>query len=154
METGIPYGNLMQKALRGLVREVLADVAERGLPGAHHFIFTFDPRVSGTDVPEWLVEDFPEEIRIVMQNWFEDLVVSDEGFAVTLNFNNTPERLTIPFEGILSFVDPSAEFGLRFDLHDDGPDAPDPEPEPDHPEPDTPERSDEAVVQLDRFRKS
>ena len=153
MEPEIHYGTLMQQALRGLVREVLLGVAETGLPGAHHFIITFDPRHPGVDVPEWLAEAYPEELRIVMQNWFDDLVVTDDGFAVTLNFKNTPERLTIPFDSLLSFVDPSAEFGLRFDLHGDGPEDPEPEPEPDT-EPDMPERDDAAVVQLDRFRKS
>ena len=67
----------------------------------------------------WLKERYPTEITVVMQHWYDDLDVRDDGFSVTLNFGDTPEHLVIPYEAILTFVDPSVEFGLRFESSED-----------------------------------
>ena len=123
MQNSIDYGHLMHKALRGLMAEVLADVAEGGLPGDHHFLITFEMDHPGVDVPDWMRAQYPDEMTIVMQHWFDDLAVMPDRFSVTLNFNNTPEPLVIPFDAVRAFVDPSVEFGLRFDqpeAEDDG----------------------------------
>jgi len=139
----------MHRAMRSLIQEVLSDVAEAGLPGEHHFLITFDTREPGVEIADWLRERYPEEMMIVMQNWFEDLVVTDEGFGVTLNFGDHPERLEIPYAAILTFVDPYVEFGLRFERPEtDEPPEDDPEPESDAPAEDEAE-----VVSLDQFRK-
>ncbi len=116
----IDYGNLMHRAMRGLIQEVLADVAEKGLPGQHHFFITFDTRHPGVAIADWLRERYPEEMTIVIQHWYENLVVEDDGFAITLNFGNNPEPLYIPYDAIRTFVDPSVEFGLRFENHESG----------------------------------
>ena len=119
MADTINYGNLMHRAMRGLMAELLRDIAANGLPGDHHFFITFDTRHPGVDVADWLRERFPEEMTVVMQHWFENLVVMDDRFSVTLNFGDQPEPLVIPFESIQTFVDPSVEFGLRFDGQSD-----------------------------------
>jgi hypothetical protein len=150
MARSIDYGNLMHQAMRGLMRKVLADVAEHGLPGAHHFFITFDTNSPGVKLADWLHDRYPGDMTVVLQHWFTGLEVDDDGFAVTLNFGNRPEPLYIPFDAIRTFVDPSVEFGLRFetqeaeeDKEDDGDD--------DGPEPDGPPAA--QVVRLDRFRK-
>ena len=128
----IAYGRLMHRAMRGLIQTVLEDIAD------------------------WLKDRYPEEMTIVVQNWFDDLRVDDEGFWITLNFGDSPEPLRVPFDAILTFVDPSVEFGLRFETQDgddpdggpsghDGPDSPADE----HGE----EAHDAEVVRLDAFRK-
>ena len=71
--------------------------------------------VKGLEMASWLFERYPEEITIVMQNWFDNLEVNDAGFAVTLNFGNNPELLYVPYGAITTFVDPSVEFGVRFE---------------------------------------
>ncbi|MCB2111853.1 MAG: hypothetical protein KDD88_12635, partial [Rhodobacteraceae bacterium] len=114
MTRGIDYGNLMHQAMRGLIREVMARTAEQGLPGAHHFFITLNTQHPGVDMVDWLKARYPDEITIVIQHWFENLAVDDQGFAVTLNFGNQPEPLYIPFDAISTFVDPSVEFGLKF----------------------------------------
>lgn len=119
------YGRLMHKALRGLMAEVLADVAENGLPGAHHFFITFDTTHPGVDIPAYLRERYPDEMTIVIQDWFADLLVTADRFAVTLNFAEIPEKLVIPFDAIQTFVDPSVEFGLRFDAGEEPEDVDD-----------------------------
>ncbi len=115
MTRSIDYGNLMHRAMRGLIHDVLAGVSEGGLPGAHHFFITFDTMHPDVEMADWLSDRYPGEMTIVLQHWFENLEVTDEGFSVTLNFGDNPEPLYIPYDAIKTFVDPSVEFGLRFE---------------------------------------
>ena len=115
MTRSIDYGNLMHRAMRGLIQSVLEDVAKNGLPGAHHFFITFDTNHPDVAIADWLRERSPEEMTVVIQHWFENLEVTADGFSVTLNFGNQPEPLVIPFAAVRTFVDPSVEFGLRFE---------------------------------------
>jgi hypothetical protein len=117
MAKAINYGQLMHKALRQLMAEVLSQVAREGLPGKHHFFITFDTTHPGVDMDASLQARYPSEMTIVLQEWFRDLAVMKDRFSVTLNFGNVPEPIVIPFEAIKTFVDPSVEFGLRFDAH-------------------------------------
>ena len=149
MSRSIDYGNLMHRAMRGLIQTVLRDVAAHGLPGAHHFFITFDTTVDRVEMADWLRARYPGEMTLVIQHWFEDLTVSDEGFKVTLNFGDNPERLVIPFDAVRTFVDPSVEFGLRFETHEDD----DEEDEEDDPEDDPPPTQDAQILRLDKFRK-
>ncbi|MDZ4134299.1 MAG: ClpXP protease specificity-enhancing factor SspB [Paracoccaceae bacterium] len=153
MARTIDYGNLMHRAMRGLIQTVLTDVAEHGLPGAHHFFITFDTRHPDVAIADWLHSRYPEEMTVVIQHWFENLIVTDEGFSITLNFGNQPEPLIIPFDAVRTFVDPSVEFGLRFESHDDDEDEDD-EAEAESGDGETASGGHEAeVVSLDKFRK-
>ena len=156
----IDYGTLMHDAMRGLIRRVLTDVAENGLPGEHHFFITLDTRHPGVGMAGWLHERYPEEITIVIQNWYDGLEVDEDGFTITLNFGNRPEPLVIPFAAIRTFVDPSVEFGLRFETQEEAEEAgemADDESEAAEPDPEAGEEDDtrpEAdVVSIDSFRK-
>lgn len=156
----IAYGRLMHRAMRGLIQTVLADVADHGLPGDHHFFITFDTGHPEVEMADWLLERYPEEMTIVIQHWYDALAVDDEGFSITLNFGDSPEPLRIPFDAILTFVDPSVEFGLRFETtpHGSGPDdePPGPDEATDMDDEDAaaaPEHHDAEVVRLDTFRK-
>jgi hypothetical protein len=163
------YGRYMEKAMRGVMVEVLGQIARDGLPGAHYFYITFDTNHPGVDIAEWLRERYPNEMMIVLQEWYEDLAVMDDRFRVTLNFSNQPETLVVPFESVKTFIDPSAKFGLKFDDHEsdemvldlddieaiensEPPDDEPPEGSPDGPSGGKP-RSTADVVSLDRFRK-
>ena len=126
MDRSIDYGNLMHRAMRGLIRTVLADIAESGLPGQHHFFITFDTMHPDVEIADWLSDRYPDEMTVVMQHWFENLDVGEEGFAVTLNFGDSPEPLYIPYDAIRTFVDPSVEFGLRFETQEELDDEKDP----------------------------
>lgn len=119
MSDTIDYGNLMHCAMRGLIQNVLEGIAKNGLPGLHHFFITFDTLHPDVEIADWLSDRYPEEMTIVVQNWFENLNVTDEGFAITLNFGDNPEPLYIPFDSLKTFVDPSVEFGLRFETQED-----------------------------------
>ncbi|WP_050927751.1 SspB family protein [Aestuariivita boseongensis] len=156
MARDIDYGNLMHRAMRGLIKTVLEDVAEHGLPGAHHFFITFDTTHDDVEIADWLRERYPSDMTVVMQHWYENLEVSEDGFAVTLNFGDQPEPLYIPYDAIKTFVDPSVEFGLRFetgDGEDDDDDDPDPGKRSDSGSEDEKPHADAEIVSLDRFRK-
>ena len=119
MPHSIDYGKLMHRAMRGLIQEVLCHVRDNGLPGAHHFFITFETTHPDAELADWLRERYPNEMTVVMQHWFDNLEVTDEGFTVTLNFGDNPETLYIPYDAIQTFVDPSVEFGLRFESQDE-----------------------------------
>lgn len=152
----IDYGNLMHAAMRGLIKKVLSDVAEHGLPGEHHFFITFATTEPDVGLADWLHARYPEEMTVVLQHWFENLEIGEDGFSVTLNFGENPEPLYIPYDAIRTFVDPSVEFGLRFETQDSDDDADEdegttaevPEPPKDATAPAAAE-----VVSLDKFRK-
>lgn len=142
----------MHRAMRGLIQEVLSEVARDGLPGAHHFFITFDTTHPNARLADWLRARYPSEMTVVMQHWYEGLDVTDDGFSVTLNFGDAPERLYVPFDAIKTFVDPSVEFGLRFETQEvDGAD----EDQPSGPESleAAPDKTKAQVVSLDSFRK-
>ena len=154
MTSTIDYGNLMHRAMRGLIQQVLTDVKEDGLPGQHHFFITFDTMHPDVEIADWLSDRYPGEMTVVVQHWFDNLNVTNEGFTITLNFGDNPETLYIPYDAIKTFVDPSVEFGLRFETQDEDDDDDDIEEAPmeEMVEPDDAPKEAE-VVSLDQFRK-
>lgn len=113
----IPYDEIVQEALRAVVGRVLGEVQQSGgLPGAHHFYITFKTNAPGVDIPKHLVERFPDEMTIVLQNKYWDLKVQSDLFQVSLTFNQVAAQLTIPFSAITAFVDPAVNFALQFQV--------------------------------------
>lgn len=157
MSDSIDYGVLMHRAMRGLIQEVMEGVRDNGLPGEHHFFVTFDTNHVDAKLAVWLTERYPDEMTVVIQHWFDNLEVTDKGFGITLNFGDDPEDLFIPYDAIKTFVDPSVEFGLRFETQEET-DAeiteltPASEEHGEDEDADTPE-TDAEVVSLDSFRK-
>ena len=111
----IRYDLLTQQALRGVVRSVLADVAKKGLPGEHHFYITFNTEADSVRMSERLRAQYPQEMTIILQHQFWDLVVTEQAFDVGLSFGGIMEKLSIPFDAIVGFFDPSVQFGLQFE---------------------------------------
>jgi hypothetical protein len=170
----IRYDVLARDALRGVLRQVLTDAAAHGLPGEHHFFITFLSTAEGVKLSPRLLAQYPEEMTIILQHQFWDLVVTEDRFEVGLSFGGVPERLVVPFNSIKSFFDPSVQFGLQFEPSDAATETPAtnppasnlpatpsasaltaPEPEPEPESKDEPEKPSEGaeVVRLDRFRK-
>ena len=145
----IDYGNLMHRAMRGLIQQVLSNIQENGLPGEHHFFITFDTNHPDVALADWLQDRYPGDMTVVIQHWFDNLDVDDEGFAITLNFGDKPEPMYIPFDAIRTFVDPSVEFGLRFETVDSDDEDEDDDGDAAQDEP----ARDAQVVSLDSFRK-
>jgi hypothetical protein len=126
MTDQIRYDLLTQQALRGVVRTVLIDTAKKGLPGDHHFYISFDTRAEGVRLSDRLRAQYPDEMTIILQHQFWDLKVDDEEFEVGLSFGGIPEKLTVPFEAINGFFDPSVQFGLQFEEVIEGEERPAP----------------------------
>ena len=159
MTDTLDYGSLMHRAMRGLIFNVLEQVRDHGLPGNHHFFITFDTTHPDVQLADWLKDRYPEEMTVVIQHWFENLEVREDGLSITLNFGDQPEPIQIPFDAIQTFVDPSVEFGLRFENQDM--DEIEEEAEADETEPsaeatetsDAEPRQEAEVVSLDQFRR-
>jgi hypothetical protein len=164
----IRYDVLARDALRGVLRRVLSDAAAHGLPGEHHFFITFLSKDEGVKLSPRLLAQYPEEMTVILQHQFWDLVVSDDRFEVGLSFGGVPERLVVPFSAIKSFFDPSVQFGLKFEPSDVAAEAPKnapaapapsartvPAPLPSTETSEEPAKPSEGaeVVRLDRFRK-
>jgi hypothetical protein len=150
------YDKMVERALRGVVRDALKRAAKEGLRGGHHFYLGFMTQMPGVEIPDQLRAKYPDEMTIVLQHQFWDLEVGEEAVSVTLSFQKQVERLTIPFAAIRSFADPSVNFALEFA----GPPAPPsavgslPAPtvqsKPDEPPQEKPAAE---IVTLDKFRK-
>ena len=157
MTDTLDYGSLMHRAMRGLIFNVLEQVRDHGLPGNHHFFITFNTTHPDVQLANWLKDRYPEEMTVVIQHWFDNLEVREDGFSITLNFGDQPEPIQIPFDAIQTFVDPSVEFGLRFenqDMDEDEEEADETEPSAEATETSDEEPRQEAeVVSLDQFRR-
>jgi uncharacterized protein len=114
----IRYDVLARDALRGVLRRVLTDAAEHGLPGEHHFFITFLSTAEGVKLSPRLLAQYPEEMTVILQHQFWDLTVTEDRFEVGLSFGGIAERLVVPFNSIKSFFDPSVQFGLQFEPSD------------------------------------
>ena len=110
----IPYDEIVQDALRAVVERVLGQVEKDGLPGNHHFYITFKKQAPDVNIPQHLIDRYPDEMTIVIQNRFWDLRVSPTGFEVGLSFNQVGSKLSIPFAAITAFHDPAVDFALHF----------------------------------------
>ena len=110
------YDAWIEEALRGVIRRSLTYASENGLPGEHHFYLTFRTEANGVEVPAYLKSENAEEMTIILQHQFEELIVNEDAFWVTLRFNGKPERLRIPFGAMVSFADPSVNFGLQMKM--------------------------------------
>ena len=110
----INYDKLINKNLLGVVHDALKIASVQGLPSENHFYITFRTNVVGADIPKMLKIQYPENMTIVLQHQFSDLVVSDDKFSVTLVFGGVPYTLVIPFKAITYFADPYARFALSF----------------------------------------
>lgn len=112
------YDLMVQDALKGVVRKILAEAGRDGLPGDHHFYITFRTMAPGVRLSQRLRDKHPDEMTIVLQHQFWDLNVSDHAFEVGLSFSGVPERLLIPYDAITTFFDPSVQFGLKFETQE------------------------------------
>ncbi len=108
------YSQLIENALRGMVRDVLDEVAEAGLPGDHRILLTFKTQYPGVELPSSLRAQYPEEMTVILQHQFRDLEVDDEAFSVFLHFSGVEHGITVPFQALRAFADPSENFSLQF----------------------------------------
>jgi len=152
------YDKIVERALRSVVRTALEQIADHGLPSNHSLYITFRTDHTGVSIPDSLHKEYPEEMTIVLEHQFWDMEPSEHKFEITLSFNKVHERLSIPFDAVTAFADPSVQFGLKFEAIDELTegaiaaiaDLPAPSEEPTE---EKPESDSDKVVALDAFRK-
>lgn len=162
-ETGLDYPRLIADALRDVARRALLHAAEHGLPGEHHFYLTFRTEADEVHLPDFLRQQYPGEMTVVLQNQYWDLVVDDWGFSVTLAFGGSRHRIGVPFGALSAFADPAAQVGLRFEPPPEGEGeeaagegtepGTEPAPDPGDDTADVPADAGGQVVNLESFRK-
>ena len=151
-ESLVPYQEMVERALRQVVRDALARAGEQGLPGNHHYFISFLTGHDGVAIPDHLRARYPDEMTIVLQHQFWGLEAGDDGFSVTLSFGGRSERLAVPYDAVTAFMDPAVNFGLRFGPRPEGAAGAAPDGgggEGNDPGPDA-----GSVVTLDSFRKT
>ncbi len=109
----LDYQLLIRESLRGVVRQAIDIVARHGLPSDHFFSISFRTDANGVELPPNLLQQYPEQMTIVIQHQYWDLAVVGDCFTVALSFGGSQQKLTIPFDAITTFVDPGAEFALQ-----------------------------------------
>ena len=161
----LEYPKMVERAMRGVVREALDVATDNGLPGLHHFYITFRTQDPNVVIADRLLAQYPDEMTIVMEHQYWDLSVEDDKFSITLSFGGGPETLVVPYAAITAFVDPSVKFGLQFDANTDEADVASPQTPEESKSPDggpTPDGENEStdlptdngqVVVLNNFRK-
>ena len=112
--TEIDYESLMEDALRNVLRGALRIVEAQGLPGESHFFITFASDREDVIIPPKLRAQFPEQMTIVIQHQFRDLITHDQHFEITLTFDGVEHSISVPFDAVIEFSDPTAGFGLQF----------------------------------------
>lgn len=114
MTNEINYDKLMEKALKHVVIEALKIAADEGLPSEHHFYISFKTNHPDVRMSSNLLDQYPQEMTIVLQHQFANLMLSENYFEVDLSFSNIPHTLRIPYDSITYFADPHARFALSF----------------------------------------
>ncbi len=116
----INYDQLIKDSLKSVVMRSLEHAAEHGLFGEQHFYITFRTDFKGVEIPDYLLQEYPEELTIVLENQFWNLKIFETYFTVSLNFNTRVEDIVVPFDSVLEFSDPSEDFVLQFDSDEPG----------------------------------
>ncbi|MCE2927263.1 MAG: ClpXP protease specificity-enhancing factor SspB [Rickettsiales bacterium] len=153
MTDGINYSNLIDNAMRSVVREVLRQASQKGLPGDHHFYVSFNTTFPGVRVSDTIRGKYPKEMTIVLQHQFWDFKVDEQQFQVTLSFSGVPEKLVIPYAALTAFADPSVKFGLQFQAIDALDFSQDNIDEPVEAATESDDAGSAEVISLDAFRK-
>lgn len=154
-EDYINYPQMIDNAMRNMVRDVMRRVQSEGLPGEHHFFISYNTQFPGVKMSDQLRAKYPKDITIVMQHQFWDFKVEDHQFNVTLSFGGAPEKLTVPFAALTAFADPSIKFGLQFQSLSTEENFIPPTSGGDEPEPASDDSGEgmDKIISLDAFRK-
>ncbi len=107
------YQNILNKNMVNVLKDILIEIENNGMSNNNHLYITFLTNHKNVEVPSWLIEKYPDEITIVIQYEYYNIKVNDEYFKITLSFNDVMADLKIGYSAIISFADPSANFGLK-----------------------------------------
>ena len=108
----IQYQKILNKNMLNVLKDILITIRDNGLSNNNHLYITFFTNHKNVEIPNWLKKKYPEEMTIVVQYEYYDLKINNNNFSISLSFNDIQTNLTIDYNAIISFADPSANFGL------------------------------------------
>ena len=108
----IEYQNILDKNMINVFKDVLISIKDKGLSNNNHLYITFSTKHKNVELPNWLKQKYPNEMTIVIQYEYYDLKINKNNFSISLSFNDINTNLIIDYNSIISFADPSANFGL------------------------------------------
>ena len=109
----INYNEILKKNMINVFKDVLLNIETNGLQENHHLYITFNTQNSKVKMPIWLKEKYTIEMTIVIQYEYWNFKIKKNSFNIGLSFNAIKTNLEIPFDSVISFADPYANFGLR-----------------------------------------
>ena len=111
----IDYGDRINTAILGVVKDILKDLSDSKISSNHCFYISFKTKDKNVKISDNLKKEYPNEMTIVLQNQFWNLVVKKNSFSVTLSFNKKKESLEIPYKSVTKFYDPFVKFSIQLD---------------------------------------
>ena len=109
----INYSQILKKNMLNVFRDVLKNIEVNDLQEGHHLYITFQTDVKKVVIPDWLKAKHPKEMTIIIQYDYWNFKVKNNSFNIGLSFNNIKADITVPFDAVISFADPYANFGLK-----------------------------------------
>ena len=107
------YQKILKQNMINVLKDVLIEINKNGLSNVNQLYITFLTNHKNVNIPKWLLSKYPNEITIVLQYEYYDLKINKESFHVALSFDDVKTSLEICYDAVISFADPSANFGLK-----------------------------------------
>tara|TARA_B100001057_G_scaffold434330_1_gene463901 strand:+ start:8899 stop:9330 length:432 start_codon:yes stop_codon:yes gene_type:complete len=108
----IEYQKILDKNILNVLKDILIKIKDNGLSNNNHLYITFLTNHTNVELPNWLKQKYPREMTIIIQYEYYDLEINKNDFSITLSFGDIKTNLKINYNAIVSFADPSANFGL------------------------------------------
>tara|TARA_A100001015_G_scaffold253205_1_gene293249 strand:- start:88 stop:519 length:432 start_codon:yes stop_codon:yes gene_type:complete len=108
----IEYQKILNNNMLNVFKDILTNIRDYGLSDNNHLYITFLTNHKNVKLPNWLKQKYPQEMTIIIQYEYYNLVINKNNFSITLSFGDIKTNLKISYNAIVSFADPSANFGL------------------------------------------
>tara|TARA_Y100000768_G_scaffold201123_1_gene151235 strand:- start:518 stop:964 length:447 start_codon:yes stop_codon:yes gene_type:complete len=109
----IDYNKILYENMVNVFKDILKNISENGLSNGNHLYVTFLTNKKNVMIPNWLLEKYPNEITIVIQFEYHNLIIEENYFQIELSFNEIMSKIKVPYDAVVSFADPSSNFGLK-----------------------------------------
>ena len=108
----LEYQKILNQNMLNVLKDILVNIKDEGLQSSNQLYITFETNHEGVKIPNWLKDKYQNEMTIVIQYEYYDLEINKNNFSISLSFNDVRTNLKIDYNSIISFADPSANFGL------------------------------------------
>ena len=102
----LEYQKILNQNMLNVLKDILVKIKDEGLQTSNQLYITFETNHEGVKIPNWLKDKYQNEMTIVIQYEYYDIKIHKK------YFNDIKTQLKIDYNSIISFADPSANFGL------------------------------------------